>query len=118
MLPNLTHIWISREIVDAVVPLRPCAPSQIISVGYHQPSLALLGGTDTIMAADGSDAAKYMKENRCRVAVINEKNKQLFLDSFADDKQKPEESGVIGGLNSGHGSQPFLTIFVLPPALR
>lgn len=118
MIPGLQHMWMSREIVEAVEPLKPCPQSQIVSVGYHEPSLVFLGGTDTVMAANGIHAADALKRNDCRVAVIDNAHKQEFIDAFKGDARQPRESGTIGGLNSGHGAQAAMTIFLLPQAAR
>jgi 4-amino-4-deoxy-L-arabinose transferase-like glycosyltransferase len=113
-LPGLQHIWMSREIVDAVGGAWPCLKTQTVSVGYHEPSLAFMAGTDTIMAKTGIEAANALKEDSCRVIVIDDKNKQEFIDAFAKEKRKPQEAGKIDGLNSGRGRQTLLTVFVRP----
>ncbi|MGB9151613.1 MAG: glycosyltransferase family 39 protein [Alphaproteobacteria bacterium] len=117
-IPGLQHAWMSREIVEAVEPLNPCPNSQIVSFGYHEPSLVFLAGTDTMLTFNAADAAKALKEDSCRVAVIDDRNKQDFLDAFAGAPQQPKESGTIGGLNSGHGAQMTLTIYLLPQVAR
>ncbi len=113
-IPRLQHVWMSREIVDAVGRAWPCLETQTVSVGYHEPSLAFLAGTNTIMAKTGVEAAKALKEDACRVVVIDDKHKQEFIDAFAKEKRKPQEAGKIDGLNSGRGKQTLLTVFVRP----
>jgi 4-amino-4-deoxy-L-arabinose transferase-like glycosyltransferase len=113
-VPSLHHVWMSREIVEAAEPIKPCAQSQIVSVGYHEPSLAFMAGTDTIMLTNALDAAAALKQDPCRIAIIDNKHKQEFLDAFAKDKQIPLEPGSIAGLNSGHGATTVLTLFILP----
>ncbi len=113
-LPHLQRIWMSRAIVEAVERVKPCAQSQIISVGYNEPSLAFMAGTDTMMLTNGVEAAEAMQQNACRVAVINATSKQGFLDAFAQAKTRPQEAGTIDGLNAGHGAQAALTIFTVP----
>ncbi len=113
-LPRLQHIWMSRKIVEAVERLKPCEQSQIVSVGYNEPSLAFMAGTDTMMLTNAVEAAEAMQQNACRVAVINATNKQGFLNAFAQSKQRPQEAGTIDGLNAGHGAQAALTIFTVP----
>jgi 4-amino-4-deoxy-L-arabinose transferase-like glycosyltransferase len=113
-IPNLQHAWLSREIVEAADTLKPCPQSQLVAVGYHEPSLVFLAGTKTILAANGGDAAKDLQQDSCRVAVIDGAHKQEFLDAFAGSPQQPHEAGTIGGLNSGHGSQTLMTLYLLP----
>ncbi|MDR3423773.1 MAG: glycosyltransferase family 39 protein [Alphaproteobacteria bacterium] len=112
-LPRLRHVWLSREIVEAAEAIKPCAKSQIVTAGYREPSLAFLAGTDTLMTTNGEDAAADLKQDSCRVAAIDAKHKQEFLDSFANAAEKPTEVGVITGLNSGHGAGAALTLYIL-----
>jgi len=117
-IPNLRSVWMSREVTEAVAPVRPCAETQIISLGYHEPSLVFLAGTDTLMPFNSIDAANALKQNPCRVAVVDAKHRQEFLDAFSGDATQPQESGTIEGLNSGHGAQIAMTIYVLPKVVQ
>ncbi|MDE2030568.1 MAG: hypothetical protein KGI97_08425, partial [Alphaproteobacteria bacterium] len=114
-IPNLRHIWLSREIVQVADSVAPCMKKQIISVGYHEPSLVFLAGTDTILAPDGAAAAKALKQNTCRVAVIDGHDKKPFLAAFDGVTQKPQAAAKVGGLNSGHGAEALLTLYRMPP---
>ena len=66
------------------------------------------------MTNDGGVAAEALKKDSCAVAVIDGKNKKAFLDAFSGATAQPQESGVIDGLNSGHGTTAVLTVYVLP----
>jgi 4-amino-4-deoxy-L-arabinose transferase-like glycosyltransferase len=113
-LPRLHHVWLSRQIVEAVTTSKPCTLSQVVSVGYHEPSLAFMAGTDTIMAKDGLEAAEALKKDSCRVAVIDNQHTREFMDAFASEKNKPKEISVIDGFDSGHGKNAILTVFAFP----
>jgi hypothetical protein len=113
-LPHLKHVWMSRQIVEAAARVQTCAESGIVSAGYREPSLVFLAGTKTVLAKSGGEAAEALKQDPCRVAVVGDRQKQEFLDAFAQAKAKPQEAGVLTGLNSGHGSKATLTLFVLP----
>ena len=113
-LPNLQHIWMSREITQQAAALHPCVHSQLVSVGYHEPSLAFLAGTDTIMAMSGAEAAEDLKQDACRIIVINAKQQSAFLDAFNGAPLQPQSSGTLNGLNSGHGATTALTLYLLP----
>lgn len=122
-LPDLRHIWLSREIVDAAGSLAgqsgQCATHehrQIVAAGYHEPSLAFLGGTDTIMAPDGAAAARALQQDSCRIAVITAKNIPAFLSAFPDSAPRPVAVRTITGLNSGHGGAATLTLYRMPPS--
>jgi 4-amino-4-deoxy-L-arabinose transferase-like glycosyltransferase len=110
-LPRLQHLWVSREIVDSVNELATCAETQIISTGYHEPSLVFLAGTNTILAANGVEAAAALKQDPCRIAVIGNADKPAFLFAFNGDAQQPVEASTIQGLNTGHGAKTTLTLY-------
>ena len=67
-----------------------------------------------MMLSNGGAAADALKQDACRVIVLDDAHKQEFMDSFADAPRQPREAGVVSGLNTGHGSQTKLTLYVLP----
>ena len=117
-IPGLQHAWMSREIVEAVEPLNPCPNSQIVSFGYHEPSLVFLAGTDTMLTFNAADAAKALKEIPAASPLSMTGTNRISLTLLQERPQQPEESGTIGGLNSGHGAQMTLTIYLLPQVAR
>jgi len=116
-LPHLRHIWLSREIVEAGNFIKPCAQSQIVSVGYREPSLVFMAGTDTMLVNTGGEAAEALKQNGCRIAVVADSDKQDFLAALASDGAKPQEAGILEGLDAGRGRNASVTLFILPKAM-
>jgi len=112
-LPSLKHVWLSREIVEEALAVRPCPRSQIIALGYHEPSLVFMAGTDTIRAKTGQEAAEALTQNACRIAVVDEKHKDDFLKAFDNARIKPKEADTIRGLNAGRGKSAVLTVYLL-----
>ena len=115
-IPRLQHVWMSREIVSAADRIKPCPQSQIVSAGYREPSLAFLAGTDTLMETNGTSAAEDLKQDSCRVVAITAKHSQEFIDAFAGAAQQPQAAATINGLNSGHGAETALTLYILRKA--
>ncbi|MDD3029024.1 MAG: glycosyltransferase family 39 protein [Alphaproteobacteria bacterium] len=112
-IPRLKHVWISRDIVAAAATINPCIqPARLIALGYHEPSLVFLSGTDTIMAKTGGDAAQALQEDSCRVAVVSREKEASFLAAF--QAQQPQKVEEIEGLNSGRGKGTTLSLFVMP----
>jgi 4-amino-4-deoxy-L-arabinose transferase-like glycosyltransferase len=112
-LPHLRHIWLSREIVETATAVRPCPQSQIVSVGYHEPSLVFMAGTGTILAKTAAEAAEALKQDDCRIAVVADSNKQDFLDAFPKDGPKPQEVGSIEGLDAGRGKRTSVSVLTM-----
>ncbi len=115
-LPRAAFLQTSTKILEkaqlAVAPL--CSSPKIISVGYAEPSLVFLAGTDTVFLSSGAEAAGVLKNTPCGVAVIDKHQKQAFMDAFAADGAKPFEAGSLSGLNAGKGSMVHLTFYILP----
>lgn len=117
-LPNLQHIWMSRQISDAVETIRAstaCSKMHVISVGYREPSLPFMEGTDTLLAKTETEAADALKQTTCGIAVVGKKQKKAFLESFALDTQKLREETTLEGFNIGHGAPALLTLYTQPP---
>lgn len=114
MLPSLQHLWVSRQIIAVAETLQSCDLMQIISASYGEPSLVFLAGTNTIILPDGGAAARAMKHNACSVGVIDDKQKQAFLDSFTKNEIQPAPMGKVEGLNIGHGHSTEITLYLLP----
>jgi len=113
-LPNLDHLWISRQAVQMAEKLSPCDDLHIVSAAYNEPSLIFLAGTDTVITVDGATAADELKQNPCAVALIDAERKPTFLSAFSIAEAHPVPMGKIEGLNSGHGKSSELTVYLLP----
>ncbi|MFX8624529.1 hypothetical protein ABTM07_20730, partial [Acinetobacter baumannii] len=46
VLPGLDRIWLSNRLVERLATVRPCATGPLAAVGYSEPSLVFLAGTD------------------------------------------------------------------------
>ncbi|MDR3450583.1 MAG: glycosyltransferase family 39 protein [Alphaproteobacteria bacterium] len=110
-LPGLQHAWMTRQIVQTVDAVKPCADVQIVAAGYHEPSLIFMGGTDTLLAGSGAEAAWDMQRDNCRVAVIGKNEQQDFLNAFTGTPYMPQPARLLEGLNSGHGGAALLTVY-------
>lgn len=112
LLPHLKHIWLSRQIVEAAAKIAPCETVPIVSLGYHEPSLVFMAGTDTILARSASEATDALKQNACRIAVVAASNRQEFLDASASSPITPKEVAVIDGFNSGRGKNMTVSLYL------
>ncbi|MDD3370902.1 MAG: glycosyltransferase family 39 protein [Alphaproteobacteria bacterium] len=113
-LPRLDHVWMSREIVQTVGDNARCDSPQVVTLGYHEPSLIFMAGTNTIVAKSSAEAAEAFRNGKCRFAVIDARHKDEFLGLFKDNADKQlRELNVIEALNIGRGKKIELTVFNL-----
>jgi len=113
-LPNLQHVWLSRDAVRIAESVKPCERTQIVAAGYNEPSLVFLAGTDTKLAPNGAEAAKNMQADRCLVGAIADDQKKSFLEGFSGAAAEPSEITGISGFDLGRGKQANLTIYLAP----
>ncbi len=113
-LPNLHHLWLSREIVQMAEPAKPCDKLSIISATYNEPSFIFLAGTDTEFTADGKLAAAGLKADACKLALTDNDHDERFQMFFKKAKVKPTVVGTIQGFNAGRGNSITLTLYAMP----
>ncbi len=110
-LSSLDHVWLSRNIVAAAADIKHCPATSLIATGYNEPSLVFLSGTDTSFVADGAAAAALLRQNTCRVAVIDDAHRADFLAAL--DKA-PLASSTLSGLDMGRGKMTSVTLYAWP----
>lgn len=116
-LPQIDHLWITRQVVQIANAFEKCHDLQIISASYDEPSLILTAGTGTRFSVDGADLAQQMQNNECLVGVLDKKHLQRFIDAFSDNDTKPLHVGEVDGFNLGAGRKSELGVYIMPPKL-
>lgn len=114
VLPAMTPLWISPQIVSAFAAARPCPDSQLASVDYHEPSLVFLAGTITKLTDVNGAAAHLMAAPKCNVAVLpiamrSELQTQLPAGMALFD------IGTVEGINYSKGDEKKLVLVRLAP---
>lgn len=77
MLPYATRLWASDRLAEAVTAHQPCADPLVVSVGYAEPSLVFLLGTDTRLD-EAAEAARAFAGASCAVALVTAENRAEF----------------------------------------
>jgi 4-amino-4-deoxy-L-arabinose transferase-like glycosyltransferase len=113
-LPALQHAWMSREIIQMAELIKPCDDIRIASVGYEEPSLVFLAGTDTSIALDGSHVAAAMQHDPCRIGVTDEQHLKQFHLGFSGAAAQPYLAGTAYGFDLARGKWPDLSFYVMP----
>lgn len=100
--PGLPSLKLSPRLA-AIVGAAPCPAPEVVTLGYREPSLVLLLGTDLRMAATPEDAAAFMREPRCRVALVDSRFEPAFLAALARDGVRTEPLPRVKGFNINGG---------------
>jgi hypothetical protein len=110
VLPGLTPIWLSPGIKAAFEAAKPCPRSRLVSVGYAEPSLVFLAGTDTLLT-DAATAARTLAEDRCAVAVVEGGHVEAFTKALPGGEGSVEEAGTVRGINYSKGTERLFILF-------
>jgi len=92
-----------------------CADPAVITLGYREPSLVFLTGTDLAMAADGAQAANFLAQPGCRVAFIESRFAGAFTTALATLPQKPRLLTTIDGFNLNGGHRLSIAVYARTP---
>ncbi len=92
-----------------------CADPAVITLGYREPSLVFLTGTDLAMAADGAQAANFLAQPGCRVAFVESRFAGAFTTALATLPQKPRLLTTIDGFNLNGGHRLSIAVYARTP---
>lgn len=110
VLPGLKPLWLSPRIAADFEAAKPCPTSRLVSVGYAEPSLVFLAGTDTLLT-DAKGAAEAMASDRCTVAVVADRSVDAFLKVLPGGQTNLEELGAVRGLDYSNGTEKLFILF-------
>jgi 4-amino-4-deoxy-L-arabinose transferase-like glycosyltransferase len=77
IVPSMSAVFPSPALAR-IVRQAGCAPAQVATAGYEEPSLVFLVGTGITMV-DGSDAAEFLRPGGCRFALVEARHERAFL---------------------------------------
>lgn len=101
-LPQLPALWISSGIVDGAKHGSKCDDPRLVSVGWREPSLVFLAGTDTALRAVNG-AFEELKSGDCMVIAVEQRHQNAFAEKSVQDGVSFARIGVVDGfaLNGG-----------------
>lgn len=95
ILPRAEYLWMGKVIADAFHASKPCERSVLISAGFHEPSLVVLAGTETVLTYP-QDAASRLAQNACNVAAVRESELEAFLGAYPGNPEDIRRERVSG----------------------
>jgi hypothetical protein len=80
-----------------------CANPRIGTLGYREPSLVFLVGTDLEMLESGSEASTFLKQGGCRLVFVEKRFEEEFRLANERLGQQPTLSTRVSGFNINSG---------------
>ncbi|MGV7033278.1 ArnT family glycosyltransferase [Methylobacterium symbioticum] len=96
----------------------PCRAPQVASLGYREPSLVFLIGTDLATPPSGAAAADFLQAGGCRLLFVEDRLAAEFAAEVAGPRggaPAPAEVGRVDGFNINGGRRIGLTAYAVVP---
>ena len=111
VMPAAQRLWVSTQASAAFERLRPCPDSTLAAVGFTEPSLVFLAGTDIVLTDSGAAARHLLDDPACAVALVDQRDEPAFRETLAADGREPAELARIDGFNYARGESVSLGLF-------
>lgn len=109
-IESLRSLKLSPRLAEAVRAVG-CAEPAVMTVGYREPSLVFLVGTDLAMGADGTAAAAFLAQPGCRIALVERRFQPDFQTALAARNVAPRLVTTIPGFNLNGGKPLEMAVF-------
>jgi len=109
VLPNLSEIHVSRAIADKIASL-PNKPSALAAAGYHEPSLVFNLGKDLLLL-NGREAALFLVEAPGGMAIVEKRQKDVFLEVAKKLGVRLSKPFEIKGFNISKGQNTNISLY-------
>ncbi|MCO5092185.1 glycosyltransferase family 39 protein [Bosea sp. (in: a-proteobacteria)] len=111
---SLRSLKLSPRLEEAVRAVG-CADPAVVTLGYREPSLVFLTGTDLAMAASGAGAAAFLNGPGCRIALVESRFAADFEAALAGQAPRPRLVTTINGFNLNGGKRLAIAVFARTP---
>jgi hypothetical protein len=115
ILPSVNGLWLSRSVSRTVDSYHqgPTAPPVVVSaVGYHEPSLVFLLGTQTKLVSP-EQPPLLLRDHEADLALIPEREDSMFHDRLKDLGLQVRVVDTLRGFNYSKGK--WLTLKLYAP---
>lgn len=115
LLPAMRPVWLSPQITQALAAHYPNGrpKGSFGTVGFTEPSLIFLAGTDTVLLKlrDPAGTARFLAAAPDRTVLIVARERAAFLDAATAAGLTPRPLAEISGFNYAGGRSEKLTLF-------
>jgi 4-amino-4-deoxy-L-arabinose transferase-like glycosyltransferase len=112
VLPGLDRLWLSRAASGLVARHPPGAGAPLVAVGYSEPSLVFLLGTDLRLAGPRGAAEALAGGGE---ALVSEREDAVFREALGARGLHAQPVGSVPGLDYSNGQHMVLTLYDVAP---
>jgi 4-amino-4-deoxy-L-arabinose transferase-like glycosyltransferase len=112
VLPGLDRLWLSRAAAGLVASHPPAAGAPLVSVGYSEPSLVFLLGTDLRLATPRGAAEALAGGGE---ALVSNREDAMFRQALGARGLAVQPVGSVPGLDYSNGQRMVLTLYDVAP---
>ena len=92
-----------------------CPNPQVASLGYREPSLVFLVGTDLALPPDGAAAKQFMEAGGCRLLFVEARDRDDFNAAWPVGRGAPAPLAEVEGFNLNTGRRVFVNAYAVTP---
>ncbi|WP_298953470.1 glycosyltransferase family 39 protein [uncultured Methylobacterium sp.] len=111
--PALASLKVSPRLA-ALRGTLPCRPV-VATLGYREPSLVFLTGTDLDMLETAPEAASFLAGGGCRLLYVEDRFAGAFATAAASAGLAPARAGRVAGFNINGGKPVGVTAYAVTP---
>lgn len=112
-IESLRSLKLSPRLAEAARSVG-CADPAVMTVGYREPSLVFLTGTNLAMGIDGAAAATFLNQPGCRIAFVEARYGAGFQTAVAQAGLTPRLITTIRGFNLNGGRRLEMAVYARP----
>ena len=102
LVPSLSRLHVSKAVAGAISAMPGGRPLIMAAAGYHEPSLVFQLGRDLLLV-DGREAALFLTEAPAGLAIVEQRQKALFLQTVQALNIRLADPQQIDGFNISKG---------------
>jgi 4-amino-4-deoxy-L-arabinose transferase-like glycosyltransferase len=110
MVPSLPSLFPSPALA-AAIRSTDCPRPPVAAVGYHEPSLVFLLGTQTRLT-DAAGAVEFLREGGCRAAIVERRQERAFVQHAEAVGLRYSQVTRVEAFNFSGGRAVNLAIFL------
>jgi 4-amino-4-deoxy-L-arabinose transferase-like glycosyltransferase len=112
VLPGLDRLWLSRAAAGLVARRPPSAGTPLVAVGYSEPSLVFLLGTDLRLATPQAAAETLAGGGE---ALVSSREDAMFRQALSARGLLAQPVGSVPGLDYSNGQRMVVTLYDVTP---
>jgi hypothetical protein len=109
--PVLQSLKLSPRL-SAALGTAGCADPAVATLGYREPSLVFLVGTQLDMVEKPEQAVDFLKQPGCRIAFVTDRFADRFAAASAEAGLMPRRTATVAGFNINGGRRISIDVFV------